>query len=177
MKRLIFLSLLIFCFGFSPSPHLKVLAAICTIPETADIGFTTYNADNALAGALAEGNVFATGTGGRLGKICIYIADVGADLPAVTLRIGASNNLATYLEEFSVVDWTGGEYCWDSVTNPAIPASTNYYWGAIEDANSAALGYNNSTTGGGFLYSSSAWTMNPAPNTSFQHYFKIFYCD
>ena len=148
----------------------------CTIPVSPDVFKDEHASENAISGSTAEGQSFDSGVGGRLGRICVWGIDVDTD-PVFTLRIGTTDDLTTYMEEFtsgtlSTSDWV----CFDSVDKDTFTGSTTYFWGAIEVSGDFALGYDTGTVTGTLIFNGTGWAMGE-PSAPNDHAFRIYYCD
>ena len=153
-------------------------STVCTIPGSPDIETTTFSEFEVLTSTNAEGQVFDSGTGGNLAKICIYMRDASGEPTSFDLRIGPDINLTTtYMEGWSSGEITGdGWRCFDSVDNDAFTGSTSYYIGAVETGGDAQIGFDDTSVTGTKLYQSSNWTMGAAHGTK-DIGFRIYYCD
>ena len=174
------------CFaGSIQDAHKAVIArkntAACSIPVTANISFETNNESNTLAQSTAEGQTFSSGAGGTLAKICVNIDDTGTN-GTISLRLDDDDDMTSeYTEDLgtSATISSDGWVCFESVTNPVIPATTTYYIGIMMNEAAGLKWFQDSAAGyadGSAWSSGTAWNMGTV-NVAKDENFRVYYCE
>lgn len=133
--------------------------------------------DTALTAA-AKGQSISYASPWSLYSIRLYFGYVPTG-GTVTVRIGTSANLGTYIEEWAAVSVpSAGWVEFVSVLNSAYSASTTYYFGLIENSGDIYVGVDSSSpsySGGAYVPAGSTWAMG-SPDTGIDMTAQVFKC-